>query len=461
MSVTALPQPRPGRLARYGHYLVALTRARGFVDLGLKLLPVLAKLGLAWPAAWLVQRTVRTMTAPAPRRVLIIEKAVFNDDALEALDGSREIQVFGVKRSIIKAMAVGVLPRHICGDDTYISDDPVAQRAKARYRDFCRAMARHLMRMGRYDLVLTGNWAYWAERELGAALEEMGTPFVVLHKEGIKPPARSALLRDLFRRTRRQFMGRSMLVYQASEKEHQVSGGIAREDQIVIVGMPRMDRIHAWRRRAAAGEVPACAPRPLVLFLAFLPNNFLPSYSGIASDLAWDELCRGSLRALYRLARENPGIDVIIRPRGQEIDETEAIAASLGPKPANLRIDAEGHVQPLVQAAWVVAGHNTTVLLEGLAAGKPVVVPHFAEAQDPRYAGYLVDVGGAAEHAMSEEEFGARVKAHCAAPPRIAPELSPAAIAALDHWTGNSDGRSAERVRQAILNEIGARADGN
>jgi hypothetical protein len=111
-----------------------------------------------------------------------------------------------------------------------------------------------------------------------------------------------------------------------------------------------------------------------------------------------------------------------------------------------------------VQAAWVVAGHNTTVLLEGLAAGKPVVVPHFAEAQDPRYAGYLVDVGSAAEHATSEEEFGARLKAHCAAPPRIAAELSPAAIAALDHWTGNSDGRSAERVRQAILNEVGARA---
>jgi hypothetical protein len=458
MTTIALSQPRRGRLARYGSLLAALAKSRSIDDVSLKVLPILSKLGLAWLSALLVQRTIRSFTARCGHRVLIIEKAIFNDDVLEALAAIPELEVLGVKRAIIKAMAVGILPRHICDDAAYISDDPAAQQAKRRYRDFCRRMARHLIALGRYDAVITGNWAYWAERELGAALEEMGTPFVVLHKEGIKPPARSEFLRDLFRRTRGQFMGRRMLVYQAAEREHQVSGGIARDDQIKIVGMPRMDRLHTWRRRAAAGEVKACAARPLVLFLAFLPNNFLPSYSGVESDLAWDGLCRGSLDVLFQLARVNPQIDVIIRPRGSEVKATAELAAACGPVPANLKISADGNVVPLLQAAWVVSGHNTTVLLEGLAVGKPVVVPHFAEALDLRYAGYLVDVGEAAEHPRSEGAYAERLKAYCVKPPRIETELSPSAIAALDHWTGNSDGRSAERVRQAILKEIGLNA---
>jgi hypothetical protein len=322
-------------------------------------------------------------------------------------------------------------------------------------------MWRHLARLGEYDAVITGNWAYWAERELGAALEELGVPFIVLHKEGIKPPARSKLLRDLFRETRGQFMGRRMLVYHEDERHHQLLGDIARDDQIVIVGMPRMDLHHGWRLRAAAGEVPPRAERPLALFLAFLPNNFLPSYSGLKSDLAWEGLCQGSLRAMIRLAESDSAIRVIVRPRAHELPELKQLldtaAASLGrPLPPNLDLSAEGDVTPLLHAAWVVCAHNTTVMFEGLAVGKPVVVPHFAEVDDDRYKGYIVDPGRAAELATSEGDLLARCLQHCRNPGPITADLSTDAIAALAKWTGNAEGDSASRVRAAILRELSA-----
>jgi hypothetical protein len=310
----------------------------------------------------------------------------------------------------------------------------------------------------RYDAVITGNWCYWAERELATALEEIGTPFIVLHKEGIKPPERSKMLRDLFRKTRGRFTGRRVLVYHELERDHQIEGNIARADQIRIVGMPRLDRLHAWRKLAATGKVPARSPRPMALFLAFIPNNFLPSYSGIESDLSWDELCRGTYRAAIRLAQQNPEIDVVVRPRGYELSEVETLLNREGERPANVRIVADGEIMPLIQASWVLCGHNTTVLLEGLAAGKPVVVPNFGEALDARYHGYIVEHGDAVEHASSVDDLVERLARHCASSGQVLEELRPAIIAELEKWTGNADGRASERVRTALMQELSSTA---
>jgi len=444
-------------LTPYYRLIVAVLRARSWHELSLKVLPILAKYGFARAAAFLLARSMRLLTeGTGTHSVLVIEKAIFNEDALAALRSMPDLCVYGIGRAVIKAIAVGFLPRHLCADDTYLSDDPADRQAKLSYRDFWVRVLGHLPATRRFDAVLTGNWAYWAERELGAALESRGIPFVVLHKEGIKPPARSAMLRELFRSTRGQFMGRRMFVYNEDERRHQVDGGIARNDQVVVVGMARLDEVHRWRRRAAAGEIPACAVRPLVLFLAFLPNNFLPSYSGLDSDLAWDELCRGSLRALTSFARANPGIDVVIRPRAQELDDLARILVEAvpGTLPGNLTLDASGGVMPLIERAWVIAGHNTTVLLEALATGKPVVVPNFAEALDPRYEGFMVDVGPAASYASSEAEFASILARRCAVPPVLPSELAPASVAALDKWTGNGDGGACARVRAALLREL-------
>lgn len=111
---------------------------------------------------------------------------------------------------------------------------------------------------------------------------------------------------------------------------------------------------------------------------------------------------------------------------------------------------------PLIKASWVIWGHNTTVILEGLALGKPVVVPHFGESLDPRYEGYCIDLGEAADKGRSVEDMVSRIKSYCESPPEICEELQPASLAALEKWTGNADGKASERVRSAILRELSA-----
>ena len=454
MSIATI-NPRPTWARRYWRLASALSRVRDVQDAALKLLPILAKLGLAWPAAILVWLCVRPLVRNDGRhRVLVIEKAVFNEDVLEVLGTARDIQTFGINRAVIKAMALGLLPRHVCDDATYVSKDPQAEAAKQRYRRLCRGVWRHLTRLGGYEAVLSGNWCYWAERELAAAMEEAGAPFIVLHKEGIKPPARSLMLRGLFKETRGRFTGRAVYVYHPDERDHQVGSETARADQISIVGMPRLDRVHAWRRQAAAGQVQARASRPTALVLGFIANNFLPSYSGVASDMAWDELCAGTYQAAIRLASSQPDIDVIIRPRLQEEPEVARLLRAQGALPVNLRIVAQGEVLPLLQASWVVCGHNTTVMLEALAAGKPVVVPDFGEMQNASFHGYNVELGNAVEHASSVDDLVERMRRHCLKPAPVNAELEPAAFAALAQWTGNPDGKASDRVRSLIRQEL-------
>lgn len=442
-------------MIRYYRLLDGLLRSRNLEEFALKVIPIFAKFGLALPIAFFMHMAIRKLVGTRTSyRVLIIEKAIFNEDALEVLGSAPEIQVFGLRRVFLKVMALGVLPRNVCDDATYVSEDPAAAEAKIRYLKLCRGVWRYLCMVRRYDLVLTGNWCYWAEREFATALEECDTPFVVLHKEGIKPPARSHMLRELFKKTRGQFTGRRVLVYHESERDHQIEGGIAKPEQITIVGMPRLDKLHAWRKLAAMGHVKARSEKPLALFLAFIPNNFLPSYSGIDCDLAWSELCAGTYRAAIMLAQSHPEIDVIIRPRGYEYVEVEYLLRQQSSLPPNLRIVVEGDITPLIEASWIICGHNTTVLLEGLAAGKPVVVPHFGEALDDRYKGYIVDLGAAVEHADSVSDLVARLEVHCKSGRAVQEPLSPAVRAELAKWTGNSDGAASSRALKALMSEL-------
>lgn len=448
---------RRSALQRYAIFVRGVAGARDFSDFAMKVIPVLCRLGLAWPVAWMLQRTIEPInhTPPDGQRILAIQKAVFNEDIRQVFGGSVEFAVFGLKRAQVKAMALAFLPKAICDDATYVTDDPAAESAKLKYRAFCGRVWQHLASMGGYKAVITGNWCYWAERELAAAMESQNAPFLVLHKEGIKPPERSKMLRDIFRRTRGRFGGRRVFVYQESERDHQIEGQIADAGQIRVVGMPRMDRWHELRRAVAQGKSSGHSERPTLLFLAFIENNFLPSYSGVESDLAWRELASGCAEAIFAVARARPAADIIVRPRVQEVSEVAAIFARCGELPQNVRIVAEGEISPLLLAADVVCGHNTTVLFEGLALGKPVVMPAFGEALDSRYHGYIVDPGPSVESAASVQDLTDRLVKHLddrtTPPPE---ELAPSTQQSLAFWTGNPDGLSVQRVLAAMRAEL-------
>ena len=100
--------------------------------------------------------------------------------------------------------------------------------------------------------MISGNFSYATERELASAMQELGVPFIALHKENLKTPGRVEFFERIYSERRGPFTGRKILVYNKIERDLQIRAGVAEAARIAITGMPRLDRMHAWRRGNAS-----------------------------------------------------------------------------------------------------------------------------------------------------------------------------------------------------------------
>ena len=401
-------------------------------------------------------------------RILALPKAGFTEDALAVFGDDPRFKLLGLHRGYVKAVYPAFLPPWV-DDNNYLSAPAELDSAKTALRDFWARAWWELQRTARADAVVTGNFAYHAEQELATAVEASGVPFVAMHKEALKTPGLAAFFTELYRNRRRPFAGRRILVYNRIERDIQIETGIVPPERVTACGMPRLDRLHRWRRQAAA-RPEAVVARPRLLFFAFHPKTGLPliprkpgapegrleRLDRDLEGLSWKRLCHACHQAIARLARENPGIDVVIKGKGglfEWLDLTGGPDVSAARSP-NLRLIVGGDPQELIAEASVVSGFNTTALLEAVAAGKRVVVPHFAEAAEAATAPYVLDLGEAVQRAPSADDLVAMLRAAALSPAPPAAELSAARRDVLEHWVGNPDGEAGARVSAVVLAEI-------
>lgn len=397
------------------------------------------------------------------RQVLVLPRTAALQDVADVAAASDRLSFVSPWHGAMKSLASAYLPIEVDSNTYHLDAGPQVADAKLRYRAFLTDMWKTLRRSTRIDAVLTSNFSYYSERELAVALDDMGVPFVVLQKENLKTAGRVAFFERLYRDRRGPFVGRRMLVYNEIERDLQIAAGVVTADRVAIVGMPRMDRLHRWRS-AQPARPPAA--RPTLLFFDFDERNGLPVvtrkatasgfevYEPAIEGLAWRTLCTATRAAVVRVARENPSLRVVIKTKGR-VRSDKSLDAHLDgdPLPANVGVVRGGDPIDLLKEATVVCGFNSTSLLEGLAAGVPVVVPNFAEATETPYAPFVLDLGGAAHLAADADALATLLLRHATAGTHTR-ELAAASIAALQHWTGNADGMAGARVAAEILASI-------
>ncbi|MBT4043881.1 MAG: hypothetical protein HOK21_15825 [Rhodospirillaceae bacterium] len=410
---------------------------------------------------------VPSPTNPDAVNLLLISKQGLAEDAMAAFGADPRFRIFAfdkVNVKALKAMISAFCPPTL-DDHSYKTDDPAIVAGKAAYQSFIGAVWQRLIAYRPYDAVLSANFAYYAERPLAAALEAIGTPFIPLHKENLKTPGLEPFFINFYRDRRGPYEGRGTLVYNQVEKRIQVGAGVLPPERVTIVGMPRLDPVHAWRKK---GEVPTGAKR--ALFFSFtaktglprIPRKYDPDGLGdrdVDLDLDalhWDELAAAYHRAAVHVARQAPDVTVIVKTKSgkYEVDAARALMAQAGEIPANLKLVEGGDPLDLILASDVICGFTTTALFEALAAGKPIVCPRFAEAVDDKNLPYIVDMEDAVSYGGSEAEMADQVIAHLQAPRIVVADLSAEAMALLEKWTGNADGKAGIRVADAVLAEV-------
>lgn len=376
-------------------------------------------------------------------------------------------RVLQLDRRHFKVMAGALLPAG-ASNMTYrrmTTGDPAAG---LKYRDFLAEMWRHFDPAGDVRLVLTGNSCYWGEVEFGAALEQLGVPFVALHKENLKSPGHGARWESVYREDRAAFRGRAVFVHNRQERDLHVRGDVVPEERIEVVGMSRLDGFHA-HRRSTVGEI---IDGDLV-FAGFLPAEALPhpdrnhgKLPGRSKVLGLPlpdteerpehlvEACLAFHRVAVEVARRLPERRVVIKTKGRDRDPTwfpriiDHVAGPGGPPP-NLVIVHGGDAAQMTRTAAMVIGFNTTMLLEAVAAGRPAVVLALGEAAGVMQ-NYVLDLRGAALVLEDETQAADHILELAAEPRTVLAELPDSVRDVLERWTGNSDGRATDRTIVAL-----------
>ena len=162
-------------------------------------------------------------------------------------------------------------------------------------------------------------------------------------------------------------------------------------------------------------------------------------------------------RAIVEIARLHPDFRVIFKTKKRRLKETQNLSmldADGEPLPPNLSVVAGGDPFKLLTESHVVAGFNTTALLEAIAAGKPVIVPRFGEACDDAMRDHIIDLGAAVDYADSPEQLIEMLSHYAEQREEIPSELTSSAAQALNYWVGNDDGQAGRRVLEAVRAEI-------
>jgi hypothetical protein len=419
-----------------------------------------------WNLPWVAARLLATLAEPVPadngrpptggRRILVLNsgKDEFLRDILEVFSEDDKFELLQWPQYALPAIADTILYpglRH----DTYVTDNPEVEATKPRYRKFAFAMWRHLQRIQPFAAVISPNFGYRVQRELAFALEQYGTPFMVLQKENLNAATehRREFWRGVYRERRGKFGGRKILVYNQMERDLELSSGVVAPGQVEIVGMARLDRFHLWRREHAGPE-PA-GREANVTFFSFSRSDKIPVEARLTNG--WGDFCTDTHRAMVDLARSRPDIHIHAKTKGLTRQDEELLnivnSGAEGP-PANFHITSGGDAFELMAASRVVVGFNTTGVLEALALGKPVIVPRFGEAVDPVLRKFVIDVGDAVDYADSPAQLQELVLARATRPLDTPLELPERVRKILQYWLGNEDGLAGRRAYEAICREV-------
>ena len=397
-------------------------------------------------------------------RIWMLGKEGLIQDFTGSLAGDHWNKPYDFPRDIPKVVARNYLPLGV-DDNTYANLDKKIEQVKDDYMEAWRSIIKGLPNSARPDAITTANFGYYAERELARACELENIPFIAMHKECLKSNGRLEFFKVIYQR-RGKFEGRKILVYNDRERKLQIDSGVARSDQVVVCGMPRLDRLHRWRE---TGIKRPERPRTLMA-LGFTEKTGLPRIprkcvegGGVRfeylepehENMGWFNLFLNYHETLVKIARDNPQWVVQLKLKARRRDAEPSVSLMKKLKaPENLQIIVGEDPLKFLQGADVVTGFNTTAVLEGLAAGLPVVTPQFDEVLQPNMCDFAATFERATYTPDDPASFYAVLSELMNDQRKPQRDLSTPVLETLDMWVGNPDGKSGQRVQQAFLQEI-------
>ncbi len=310
------------------------------------------------------------------------------------------------------------------------------------------------------DCLVTTNHMYMQNKLLAEACGRSAIAFIDVHKECMKDEYISVVVNKKFELldAKSPFMGSRICVYNHYMKEFLTGMGIVAEQDVAVIGALRIDDF--MKRVNEARQTPQ-ELRTVTLF------SFRHSPSGMPTvDFQYQFSPDGTkgyaklfdhVHGIFAgMAARYPHLDFVIKVKWKQVWEEYIRRAVIrsGNDPdrlPNLRIVSdEESAQDLIIKSMLVIGLNSTTILEGRIAGKPVIVPFFDEIAD-RYPETLVfrDFLSDFKVARSADEFSSLMSSLIENPPSFMPPDENMLI----KYFGYTDGKSLDRFMNVVREE--------
>lgn len=367
-------------------------------------------------------------------------------DSIRAVAREHNIRV--VSFTFFRRAAQSVFPAPVFrGLETYWDDKYASQRAT--YARLARQLVHELYQQFPFDAIISPSDTFFYIRDVVAATQEMGVPFVVLQKETTISPHtmehHACKIGTYF-----PFKSDFMLVCSERHKQFWLNAG-APSDKIEVIGQPRFDlyvQPHRWKTWKELGVRVAQGKRT-VLFFSYDLGAYSPE--GIRVGRAWKQLREETEQVLFQLAEDEDYV-ILVKPHPQQyqMGEHRRVQKQIGRLWGRSVKWLDPHIDTrhLIVNTDVVVGFQTTALFEAMVAGKPVLytfwgeaVQQYAEALIPFYEMQnVLTVVRSAQHLRD---------AICRAVPPQEEQMSERQVV-FERHLGLFDGRASQRALQRI-----------
>jgi hypothetical protein len=322
---------------------------------------------------------------------------------------------------------------------------------RARWGDELTRLLAELWRAWPFDAFIAPSDSYFYLREARTAAHRIGIPFLVVQKETTIAPWNmekgSAELRE-----HAPLNVDHMTVCSDLHREYWLRAG-ARPEDMTVTGQPRFD-FYASSQRVSLPF--GRSDQPAILFFTYLPDFYHPVMVKSEGEGIWSEMLQRTEEELWRLAAE--GFRVLVKPHPLQPIRVEAqrIRAAVGDLYGKtvFPVDPATDVRRLIAGADVAVGFQSTVMLEAMVAGLPVVYtfwdPEAWRIRDTTVPfhewGHLIEVVEDADH------FADAVRAARRAP--WGSELWRERRAVAEPQLGSLDGGAARRTVEAVEEQV-------
>jgi hypothetical protein len=300
-------------------------------------------------------------------RFLVLDHHFAQDvDALRRVAGD-DLEFDVMSYELPRAESLRVLPEEVASSLEGFAK-PELEDARRCYATILREILEDRFAAAPFDALVLPSDTFFYVRAAPEAAHALGVPLIVAQKE---TTISEHTMREHSRELREFFPPLADRMTVCSERHKQfwvLAGGDA--ERIEVTGQPRFDFYSNPSRWPL--EVPFGGDGPTVLFLSYAVDAYHPVEGQGAG--VWGSLHLQTEGGLHELARR--GWRVLIKPHPQQsvahLREWGERARDLWGRQVFL-VDAQADVRPLIAAADVTVGFQSTALLEAMLAGRPVL----------------------------------------------------------------------------------------